>query len=529
MNRKQLAKQAFNECCSAENIIHRGRNGRTPYWNTGSMQFMYVPAFGFGGIPSCSRYRYDAVDEAGVCHSFESGDCEADLSPIWAELPEGVVRLTVTALHPDGSAYAPVGARTFFKLASFPEKTPEAVSAYRDCAARAYEYAMKQPFVRYWLEHGVPDPAYDLNTYPSKIISALVDALITYSRYAPEARETAMKIAVTAADWMIGITPRGDHPLADLPPTYYFDFCPDPDKYGIKTANYAQAIKYKGTLMMIYPASAGSMYLHLAEATGNAKYAEEALKIGQFYLDHVEDNGSWYLVRSEKTGEPTAPNYVAPAETVLPFLSELYDYTKDEKWKKLSEGAVAYIEKNQLIPFDWEGQFEDIGVSARYENLSQYGPVGLAQYYLKFHRGEPEYVEKAKELIRFAEDQFVIWNRISPWFFPVGGMIESYGAAPEVHTPAALEQYRCYWPIDASVCHVTKAFLALYEAGCGDIWLAKAKVMADQITRMQFEDGQIPTFWIARPDFISNFWFNCMFSSCRTLMAVAEYDNIQFE
>ena len=529
MTRKELAEQAFRECCDPKNIIHRGRRGQVPYWNTESRQFLYVPAFQFHGIPSCGRYRYDAVDENGTCHSFEADNSEADLSPVWAELPEGVVRLTVTALNPDGTDYAPVGARTFFRLASFPEVTPEAVSSYKECAGRAYAFAMKQPFVQYWLEHGVPDPGYDLNTYPSKIISALVKALISYSRYVPEAKETAMKAAVAAADWMIGITPRGDSPLADLPPTYYLDFCPDPDKYGIRTANYAKALEYQGTLMMIYPASAGSMYLALSEATGDPKYAEEALKIGKYYLDHVEDNGSWYLVRSEKTGEPAAPNYVAPAETVLPFLTELYEYTGDEVWKTLCEGAVAYIEKNQLIPFDWEGQFEDIGVSMRYENLTQYGPVGLARYYLKFHRDEPEYVERAKELIRFAEDQFVVWHRPVPWDFPAAGSLESDGTAPEYHTPAALEQYRCYWPIDASVCHITNGFLALYEAGCGDLYLAKAKVMADQITRMQFENGQIPTFWINTPDFYSNFWFNCMFSSCNTLMTLSEYDDIRFD
>jgi len=529
MTRKELAAQAFRECCDPNNIIHRGKKGSTPYWNAESKQFMYVPAFCFNGIPSCKKYRYDALDEAGVCHSFESESCEADLSPIWAELPEGVTRLTVTALNPDGTDYALTGARTFFRLASFPEVTPEAKSPYRDCAIRAYQYAMEQPFVQYWLQNGLPDPGYDLNTYPSKIISSLAEAMITYSRYYPEVKETAMKIAVTAADWMMSITPRGEHPLADLPPTYYLDFCPDPDKYGIRTANYAKALEYQGTLMMIYPADAGSMYLKLAAATGESKYAEEALKIGKYYLEHVEENGSWYLVRSEATGEPTAPNYVAPAECVLPFLMELYDYTGDETWKKLCEGAVSYIEKNQLAFFDWEGQFEDIGTSTRYENLSQYGPVGLAQFYLKFHADEPEYMEKAKELIRFAEDQFVVWGRHNPWDYPAEGKLEADETSPDFHTPAALEQYRCYWPIDASADHMIRAFLAFYKAGCGDIFLAKAKVLADQLTRMQLENGQIPTFWIDTPDFLSNFWFNCMFASCDALMTLSEYDNIRFE
>ena len=38
---------------------------------------------------------------------------------IRAELPEGVVELTVTALNDDGSDYALAGARTFFRLAPF--------------------------------------------------------------------------------------------------------------------------------------------------------------------------------------------------------------------------------------------------------------------------------------------------------------------------------------------------------------------------------------------------------------------------
>ena len=75
---------------------------------------MYVPAFRFTGIRECERYRYDAVDEKGETHSFETDSCCALLTPIWRELPEGVVKLTVKAINPDGTDYALIGARVFF-------------------------------------------------------------------------------------------------------------------------------------------------------------------------------------------------------------------------------------------------------------------------------------------------------------------------------------------------------------------------------------------------------------------------------
>lgn len=529
MNRKELATQAFLECCNPDNIIRSGKRGTAPFWNIESKQFMYIPSFYFTGIPNCSKYRYDAVDESGTIHSFVAEDCDVALTPIWAKLPEGVVRLTVTAVNPDGSDYALVGARTFFKLASFPESTPEAKCSYAECVEKAYHFIMSQSFVQHWLKYSKPDPAYDLNTYPSKMVSALVEAMINFSKLYPEAKEDSMKIAVNAADWLMDITPRGNHPLADIPPTYYLDFCPDAEKYGIVTPNYEKALLYQGTVMMIYPAAAGSMYLHMAAETGEKKYFDEALKIGNYYLNHVENNGSWYLVRSEATGEPIANNFVAPMEIVVPFLTGLYEYTGDKVWKDLFEGAIKYVEETQWIDYNWEGQFEDIGVSSRYYNLTQYGPVALAKYYLKYQRNELEYIEAAKELMRFAEDQFIIWNREMPWRIPSESSLESDETSPKWHTPSALEQYHCYVPIDGSVSHIASGFLSMYEAGCGEIYLAKTRALADQITRMQYENGKIPTFWIDSPQDRSNFWLNCMFSSCDILIKLSKYEHIKFE
>ena len=527
MTRKELARQAFEECCNPETTVRYGVKRGAPFWNVESTQFMYVPAFHFTAVRGCRRYRYTAVDESGASHSFEADDCCVLLTPIWAELPEGVVRLTVTALNEDGSDYAPVGARTFFRLASFPEETPPAVCSYRDCAVKAFRFAMSQSFIQHWLKYGTPDPSYDLNAYPSKMITSLVQARLCYARLCPEDAADALKVAVNAADYLISITPGGSDPLADLPPTYYLDFCPDPEKYGVITPNWHAAQVHSGTMMMIYPADAGNAYLALEKATGDSEYLKAAEKIAQYFLDHTEPNGSWFLVRSCKTGEPAAPNYISPMERTVPFLMNLYARTGEEKWKKLCDGAVDYVMKTQLPTYNWEGQFEDSPLSVNYVNLSHYGPVALSCYLAGYRADEPGCLELAKELMRFAEDQFVIWKRPCPWHHGAPDGSKPYETSLW-HTPAALEQYGWYVPIDASASYLILGFLTLYKAGCGELYLAKARALTDQLTRVQHENGQIPTHWMNTEDAERNFWFNCMFESCFALEAMSEYEDIQF-
>lgn len=522
MTNTELAKKAFEECCSEKTTVRYGIPGERPFWNVESCQFMYVPAFHFTEIRGNKRYRFDAIDEKNVKHTFEAESCCALLTPIWAELPEGVVTLTVTAIDVNGKDLATVGTRTFFKLASFPSDPPSAVRSYKECAIKGYEYALSQDFVQYWLKYGKPDPYYDLNVYPSKMVSGMANAMLSYAAICPENKETAMKIAVNAADFLISITPRGDVPLRNLPPTYDFDFCPDPDKYGVRTWNWHNAEKRKGCIMMTYPASAGRMYLSLYNATGDKKYFNEALNIGQYYLENVEENGSWYLIRSMADGKPVGSNYISTAEVLVPFLMALYENTGDVRWKNLGDNAMDYAMKNMLPAYNWEGQFEDAAVSVSYSNLSHYAPGAILKYITKYRADEPEMIELAKELMRFIEDQFVVWKRHNPWCHCqiCGGEWNS----SKWPTPAGLEQYKWYVPIDASTSNIANDFLALYEATGEELYLAKAKALANQLTVMQEENGKIPTHWMETEQARNDLWFNCLFGTCRILATMSKYE-----
>lgn len=277
-------------------------------------------------------------------------------------------------------------------------------------------------------------------------------------------------------------------------------------------------------MMMIYPARAGQMYLDMEQATGNPAYLEEALKIGRYYLSTVEPNGSWYLVRSCETGEPLTQNYVSPLDSIVPFLTALCKRTGDDCWKTLSENAVNYVLNTQLPSYNWEGQFEDSPLSTNYMNLTHFSPVALARYFAEFHADNPRSMELARELMRFAEDQFVIWKRPYPWAHASNDAGTPYDTSLW-HTPCALEQYGWYVPIDDSAASIALGFFALYKAGCGELYLAKALALADQLTRVQHENGQIPTHWMNTENAEQNFWFNCMFHSCRILEILSEYQH----
>ncbi len=130
--------------------------------------------------------------------------------------------------------------------------------------------------------------------------------------------------------------------------------------------------------------------------------------------------------------------------------------------------------------------------------ISAANPLALAVILLSRAANHPEYVEKAEELIRFAEDQFIVWEKPLPREMfrtkkrPIPG--KAY-LTDRWFTPCALEQYDFYTPIDASMASAIRAFNKAYEVTGKEIYLARAISLADNLTVAQKLDGGIyPTY-----------------------------------
>ena len=518
----KYAEQALLEYNDAANMIRPGGVNKQPFWNGYSTQFMFIPSFQFPRILSAGTYLFTVEDKDGKKHTFTADAPTASLAPIWGELPTGVVHLKVESLNEKGEAEHIAGARSFYKSAPFPGRDayPPKACSYKECALAAYHYIYNDEATQHWLTHGKPMADYPHNVYPAKTIDAVVRAMVGYAKLEPSCAENALKLACRAADYLLSISFADDHPLAGLPPTYSFE------NLNAEAVNkVAPAAKNcVGTTMMIYPLSAGIAYLTLAEATGDDKYFQAAMRIAEYYRVNVLPCGSWYLLYDCATGKPLSDNICIDFQFVN-FFHSLYEKTKDETWHKLEVGHYNYIIEKCLKDYKWEGQFEDTGVSLPYQNHTHFTPDFLIEYTAKHCCQDEKMVADAVELMRFIEDQFVVWGEHPEWN-------KKWAPQPFAY-PACLEQYYCYVPIDSSAATIMNAFVNMYKLKDDRLYLEKAMALADMITRIQnAKTGQIPTFWMGENCAYGyeNFWINCQLYTANAMMEFAEFlENRDFE
>ena len=511
----QFAKMALQEYNSDTKTVRRGGFGGRPFWNINSSQFTFVPQFEFSEIPGARAYLYTATDSKGKTHTFEADTPIAPLTPIWGDIAVGYVSLKVEAIHQRGDEKFLSGARTFWKSAPFPGRAdlPPRARSYRDCALLAFRYLFRDPATRYWLEHGLPDPTYYINVYPSKAISSVVRAMLAYAKMEPEAAKDAIQLARNAADYLLTLTYPEDSPLAGLPPTYSFLGL---DREIVRK-NCVAAEGREHTLMMIYPAFVGSMYLQLGAATGDTRYFDAAERIAAYYAAHVLPNGSWHLLLDVKTGEPYNEN-CCQHFSILDFLQAYGQHTGEATWGEMAKRYYAYIAAECLDSYNWEGQFEDVKLTSNYHNLTHLTADRMISYIAKNRQHEPDMIALAEEIMRYVEDQFVVWGEYAPWN-------RSLAPGGTFHSPAALEQYEWYVPIDGSTGAVMRAMLDLHEATGDPLLLEKACALADAITRMQDgESGVIPTHWMSKDPAkdLYNFWINCHIGTAFNMLHLAE-------
>ena len=513
----KFAKIALKEYNSESNMIRQGGVKGNRFWNANSSQFIFVPSFNFPMIPAAESYEFFATDSTGKTHTFSSEFPTAPLTPIWKDIAVGVVELKVEAIHGINKKRYLAGARTFYKAHPFPgrEALPKRARSYKECAVKALEYAFNCYSSQYWLNYGIPDPDYYHNVYPSKMIGALIMGMVAYAELKPEMAEKALKLATNAADYLLSITYGEGSAVEGLPPTYSYK--------GLKKEvvdNAAPAADGRqGKLMLIYPAIVGEAYLKLEKATGDIKYFNAASKIAEYYKNNVLPNGSWYLLISEENNQPIESNNCCGSFDIIKFLNEFYNRTGEECWKNLVKNNFEYIVKSCYENFNWEGQFEDAKLTGEYVNPSHYLAGQFLEYVVENEDEELKSKFDIQEIIRYVEDQFVVWGDFAPWSNHYKENESCW------YSPAGMEQYFWYVPIDASTSEIMKDFLLGYKVTKNELLLEKACALGDSITRRQnSETGVIPTHWMKEDcaENLENFWMNCNIHAAFMLMELAK-------
>jgi len=264
-------------------------------------------------------------------------------------------------------------------------------------------------------------------------------------------------------------------------------------------------------------AMVGLAYLDLAAASGDRAILDAALRIADTLKARQLSDGRWHFRVDPRTGK-AVEDYTSDQAEAIWFLDELDRRHGKKEYAATREGAVRWMLDNPVKTKHWQQQWDDVPLKPPFSNLEFYDTVFFGFYLLRHATPENGYQRTAAELFRYVEDQFVLWeNSFDRKFI----------------APAVLEQYVCYFPIDWHAAHFIRYCRALHEATGEEIYLKKARAMADTLTAVQHPDGYYPT-WMrttsAAPsgdlDAVDygSLWPNCMSYTAETLIKFGRYD-----
>lgn len=457
-----------------------------PFWNINSKRFINVPSFNFKHIDGAVLYQFQAFAENGHIYQFEASNPFADLSPIWKQLPIGLVSLKVEGIDVEGNIIDNnTQERKFYRAAVFKSGYHEPIMSYRQSALLSLNYLFNLDHYQNWITTAQPDTSYDLYCYPAKIISAVIESMNLMAQHEPTEAQSAMLIAENAAKYLISISEPKGEPLEYFPPTY--------------TGNLRKAKTYKDQFMLIYPSRVALIYLDLFDKTRNKEYLNAAKKIADTYNKLQLPEGTWYL-KMYANGEKVNENYLIPIEIIILY-DRLENQFKLSGYNQNRKRAFDWILENPVKTWNWEAQFEDMEPTQNYKNLTKHQACSFVLYLLERIDIYPQYLELCKEITLFAEDQFVVWEQPLP---------NKELRTDQWITPCVLEQYEYYVPIDASAAKLIATFQKMYEVTKEVLYLAKAIELANTMTVAQdSKTGRYPTYWELNYRGQKPGWINC--------------------
>ena len=466
------------------------------------------PCLDLTPVPAASDYEVLIAPMDGVwsVSRLRGSRPRIDLQPIWRELPLGPLQVTVRAWNSDGRLVG-LGPLAILRRSPDWDGRQDAALDYRATGCGVIEYLVRHapeasdhPGMPGYLWHAAAAVAgrrvaHDFQ-FPALSYPSLIDLFVTgaASGCGDELGEDLLARARSLADFLLDHPAVTDGPLAGAPRSTM-------DQQG------GGGMHEPDRITLVRLGWTGCAMLRLAEATGDARYATYGERLGQMLLDTQQADGSWpYRVRLSD-GAVLEP-YTAAVSIALLLLERLDAGVPNGPYAAAIDRGLEWVIANPVRTGLWQQMYEDVPTLEPYENLEQWAALETAM--LLIRRRHPNALSLARTLVRYVEDQFVLFGD------------EAVLSTPYLpFTPCVLEQYRCYWPMDFHTANYARAVLALHEATGEPEWAWKAIAAANTIVHCRQPDGRLSTlvpdqrFGVAPP---FSDWFNCMAHAADVLL-----------
>ena len=500
--------------------VRPGEPGARAFWNTHARRFIYPPAFELPRVDGAAKYRFTIKAGDGSDHTFTADVPWADLSPVWKDITEGHTTLTVQGIDATGKNVGPVAEKVFYRSPAFSGKAGDPLKPYAQAGREGLRAIYEAPHVQHWLEHGALDRKYQRYCYPNKIIGGLLRGMTAYSQVADtdEHRAGALKIARLTADYLMSLRFPADAAYAHVAPTYALNVD--------KPARAVLTIDRERDRWLMVPSTidAALGFLDLYDVTRDQKYLDTASQMADTLVKTQESDGTWPLMVDWQTGKPVAPQRMIPTWVIF-YFDRLERQYGMEQYRDARARAWKWIVDNPLKTYQWDAQFEDVILRPPYRNLAREQACDVALLLLSDPKRTPQDVAQAEELLRFAEDQFVVWKKPDPqaWTRATGrknGM-ELWIA------PCVLEQYAVYGPVARSAAILINTYLKAHEVTQKPVYLEKARALGNGMLEGQawlaenhHGNGEIPTWNMTRAPIN---WLNNSFYAAESVLNLANH------
>jgi hypothetical protein len=478
-------------------------------WNAYSVQFIDPPAFQLLPLAGTKTYRA-IVEQGGQSWTVESAAPRLDLASIWGRVAVKKFNLRLEWRDGAGRAMAVEESRRIKAPDWGGLKEPAADwigAADRNIAylARVAENGRapyRQPGVPVWIWSAaspcpVPTPeslgpGYALKdyreyfeyrarlwpnghgeSYPGCIVPAIITGMLAHAQSGRPQREAALKLARTAGDWVLanrlpdsGVLPL--FPYSTIAGGKFFG--------GLESKN----------VNLLRASWIGLSLVRLYEATRDSKYLDYARHIAGVTARFQAPDGSFPYRIDPRDGKVTEAFCTGAIQFSL-LVEALAPHGADPELLMASERAIQWMISYPARTHHWQGGYEDIAEYKPYQNLTHWEAQLLIQYLCRNTDRDPSYRPLAKSLLRFVEDQFVLFGP------------ESEAHPVPVKGPLVFEQYLCWWPMEGHAGYYIQTLIGLHRATGEKIYLDKAMAAANAICAQQFEEGAISnwgTRWI---------------------------------
>jgi hypothetical protein len=494
-------------------------------WNAYSVQFIDPPVFQLLPLPETKAYQA-VVGQGPKTWQVESKEPRLDLASIWSQMGPKKFKLTLKWL--DGKRQVLVKEESRRIKAPDWQGFREAPADWTASADRNIAYLVRiaesgrapyrEPGVPVWIWSAaspcpVPTPkslgpGYGLKdfreyfeyraklwpdghgeSYPGCIVPAIIYAMLAHAQAGRPQAETAMRLARVTADWAL----KNRLPAGGALPLFPYST--------ISRGKFFGGIE-STSVNLLRASWIGLSLVRLYEATKDARYLEYARHIARVTARFQAPDGSFPYRVNPQNGNVTEAFCTGGIQFSL-LVEALSAYGIEPELVLASERAIQWMTAYPATTNHWQGGYEDIGEYKPYKNLTHWEAQLLLQYLCRHRDRDPSYLPLAKKLLRFVEDQFVLFGP------------DSEAHPVPVKGPLVFEQYLCWWPMEVHTGYYIQSLLELHKATGEQVYLDKAMAAGNAICAQQFDDGAISnwgTRWLENGQSVGedcgHIWYN---------------------